>query len=141
MALDEHGVHTIERSSWYETQPVHVADQPWFLNLVTRAETALDPFELLSVCKQVEEQGGRVPSVRFGARHLDIDILLYENRCIESPELSIPHPRMHERGFVLIPLLEIAPDLKDPVNNRPYAEALSRLDEGKKVLRSLINEF
>jgi len=141
MALNDQGVNVIDRSSWFETEPVHMADQPWFLNLVARAETSLDPYELLTVCQRVEAQVGRVPSVRFGPRHLDIDILLYADRCIESDELTIPHPRMGERRFVLIPLVEIAPNLRDPVLNQPYAETLSRLDEDKKVLRSLINEF
>ena len=140
MTLEDQGVHTIDRSSWYETEPEHRDDQPWFLNLVIRAATSLDPYELLAVCRQVEKQVGRVPSVRFGPRHLDIDILLYGDLCIESEELTLPHPRMGKRRFVLIPLLEIAPDLMDPVLNQPYAEALNRLDEGKKVLRSLINE-
>lgn len=140
MALNDRGVNVIDHSSWFETEPVDRNDQPWFLNLVARAETSHDPYELLAVCQQIEQQEGRVPSVRFGPRHLDIDILLYGNRCIESEELMIPHPRMCERRFVLIPLLEIAPDLEDPVHNQRYAEMLSRLDEGKKVLRSLINE-
>lgn len=138
--LNDRGVNVIDRSSWFETEPVHVDDQPWFLNLVVRAETSLDPHELLTLCQQVERQEGRVPSQRFGPRHLDIDILLYGRRHVESDTLVIPHPRMRERRFVLIPLLEIAPDLEDPVLNQPYADMLSRLDEGKKVLRSLINE-
>ncbi|MCK5586568.1 2-amino-4-hydroxy-6-hydroxymethyldihydropteridine diphosphokinase, partial [Candidatus Bipolaricaulota bacterium] len=91
-------------------------------------------------CQQVEKEVGRVPSVRFGPRHLDIDILLYGDQCIESETLTIPHPRMEERRFVLVPLLEIAPELQNPTLNQRYAEILSRLDEGKKVLRSLINE-
>ncbi len=140
MALNDQGVSVIDRSSWFETEPVHMDEQPWFLNLVVRGVTALDPYELLGVCQQIERQAGRVPSVRFGPRHLDIDILLYGDHCIESEELAVPHPRMGERRFVLIPLLEIAPDLEDPVLNQRYAEILSRLDEGKKVLRSLINE-
>jgi len=140
MILNERGVNVIARSSWFETEPLGMDDQPWFLNLVARASTSLDPYELLTVCQQVEKQVGRVPSEQFGPRHLDIDILLYGDRCLESEELTIPHPRMSERRFVLIPLLEIAPDLEDPVLNQPYAEILSRLDEGKKVLRSLINE-
>lgn len=139
--LNDRGVNVIERSSWFETEPVHVNDQPWFLNLVARAETSHEPHELLTLCQQTEKQAGRVPSERFGPRHLDIDILLYGDHRIESETLVIPHPRMSERRFVLIPLLEIAPDLKDPVLNQPYADMLSRLDEGKKVLRSLINEF
>lgn len=140
MTLNHRDVSVIDCSSWFETEPVDMSDQPWFLNLVVRAETSLDPRQLLAVCQQVEQQMGRVPSVRFGPRRLDIDILLYGNEHIESEELIIPHPRMHERRFVLIPLLEIEPDLKDPVLNQPYADILSRLDEGKKVLRSLINE-
>ena len=140
MALNDHGVNVVTRSSWFETEPVGMEDQPWFLNLVARASTSLDPYELLAVCQQVERQLGRVPSERFGPRHLDIDILLYGDECIKSEELTIPHPRMRERQFVLVPLLEIAPDLEDPVLNQPYADILSRLDGGKKVLRSLINE-
>ena len=140
MALNDHGVSVIARSSWFETEPVGMDDQPFFLNLVARASTSLDPYELLAVCQQVEQRVGRVPSVRFGPRHLDIDILLYGDERIESEELTIPHPRMSERRFVLIPLLELAPDLEDPELNQPYADVLSRLDEGKKVLRSLINE-
>ena len=140
IALNGQGVSVADRSSWFETEPVHMDDQPWFLNMVIRAKTLLDPYKLLAVCQQVEKQVGRVTSVRFGPRHLDIDILLYGDRCIESEELTIPHPRMGQRRFVLIPLLEIAPDLEDPVLNQHYADILSRLDEGKKVLRSLINE-
>ncbi len=138
--LNDHGVNVIDQSSWFETEPVHVSDQPWFLNLVAHVETSLEPHGLLSLCQQVEKGEGRVPSERFGPRHLDIDILLYGDRHIDSETLAIPHPRMRERRFVLIPLLEIAPNLKDPVLNQPYADILSRLDEGKKVLRSLINE-
>jgi 2-amino-4-hydroxy-6-hydroxymethyldihydropteridine diphosphokinase len=138
--LEARGVMIVEQSSWYETEPVGLDEQPWFLNRVARAETALEPGSLLAACKHVEEEVGRVPSVRFGPRHLDIDILLYGTRFMESDELTVPHPRMRERRFVLIPLLEIAPDLTDPVTNESYAEILSRLDEGKKVSRSLINE-
>lgn len=139
-ALSEQGVCITNRSSWFETEPVQVENQPWFLNLVVRGETTLDPHELLSTCQRIEKNLGRVPSVRFGPRHLDIDILLYGEQCIESELLTIPHPRMAQRRFVLVPLLEIAPELTDPKHNQRYADMLSRLDEGKKVLRSLINE-
>jgi 2-amino-4-hydroxy-6-hydroxymethyldihydropteridine diphosphokinase len=141
VSLEEQGVTILERSKWYETEPEHVSDQPWFLNAVARASTTLEPLDLLALCQRVEKQVGRVPSVRFGPRHLDIDILLYDDLCMESDELTLPHPRMNVRQFVLIPLLEIAPDLQDPRLNQSYAEHLNRLDEGKKVLRSLINEF
>ncbi|MFC2079336.1 2-amino-4-hydroxy-6-hydroxymethyldihydropteridine diphosphokinase [Candidatus Bipolaricaulota bacterium] len=140
MTLNDQCVRVIARSSWYETEPVGMDDQPWFLNLVAHATTSLDPYDLLAECQQAERQAGRMESVRFGPRHLDIDILLYGDRIIDSQELTIPHPRMGERRFVLVPLLEIAPDLEDPVFHQSYAETLSRLDEGKKVLRSLINE-
>jgi 2-amino-4-hydroxy-6-hydroxymethyldihydropteridine diphosphokinase len=138
--LGSRGVEMEVCSSWYETEPVGLDDQPWYLNRVARGNTCLEPAELLAACKRVEKQIGRVPSVRFGPRHLDIDILLYGTRHIETETLTVPHPRMHERRFVLIPLLEIAPNAKDPVTNEPYAEILSRLDEGKKVTRSLTNE-
>ncbi len=138
--LESSGVTIVRQSSWYETEPVGLDDQPWFLNCVARAETTHEPAALLAICKRIEEEVGRVPSTRYGPRHLDIDILLYGTRCIESDDLSVPHPRMRERRFVLVPLLEIAPDLRDPVTQEPYAEILSRLDEGKKVSRSLINE-
>ena len=138
--LNEQDVAVTARSSWYATEPVGVADQPWFTNVVLRAETSRSPQDLLKVCKSIETHVGRQPSVRFGPRHLDIDILLYGDRIVDSEDLTIPHPRMHERPFVLIPLLEIAPELTDPVSHEPYAEILSRLDEGKKVLRSPINE-
>jgi 2-amino-4-hydroxy-6-hydroxymethyldihydropteridine diphosphokinase len=138
--LSRRGIRVCRRSSWYETEPVGVADQPWFVNLVVQAETELSPHRLLDVCKSIEERVGRVPSMRFGPRHLDIDILLYGNEIVQSERLTIPHPRMHERRFALIPLLEIAPQLADPVSHKPYADILSRLDEGKKVSRSLINE-
>jgi len=138
--LNEQDVVVTGRSSWYETEPVGVADQPWFTNLVLRAETSRSPQDLLKVCKSIETHVGRQPSVRFGPRHLDIDILLYGDRIVDTEDLTIPHPRMRERRFVLVPLLEIAPGLTDPVSHESYAEVLSRLDEGKKVLRSPINE-
>jgi len=140
VSLEEKGVTILERSKWYETEPEHVTDQPWFLNAVARADITLEPLDLLALCQRVEKQVGRVPAVRFGPRHLDIDILLYDDLCMESDDLTLPHPRMTARRFVLIPLLEIAPDLEDPQLNQPYAKHLNRLDEGKKVLPSLINE-
>lgn len=140
MALNDQDVRVVTQSSWYETEPVGLDDQPWYINLVARAETGLAPHALLAACQQIEKQLGRVPSTQFGPRHLDIDILHYGDKVVDSDGLTIPHPRMKERRFVLIPLLEIAPDLEDPVLNQSYAEVLSRLDEGKKVLRSLINE-
>lgn len=139
--LERSGVSVTTRSSVYETEPVGAEDQPWFLNQVIRGTTWLDPMGLLEACKQIERLFGREPTeVRFGPRTLDIDILLYGGRVITGERLTIPHPRMHERRFVLVPLVEIAPRLVDPRDGREYAGILERLDEGKKVSKSLRNE-
>jgi len=139
--LERGSLSVTARSSVYETEPVGGEDQPWFLNQVIRGMTRLEPISLLEVCKQIESLFGREPTeVRFGPRTLDVDILLYGDRVITGERLTIPHPRMHERRFVLVPLVEIAPRLVDPRNGREYARILERLDEGKKVLKSLRNE-
>ncbi len=139
--LERSGVTVESRSSVYETEPVGVEGQPWFLNQVIRGTTRLTPIGLLEVCKRIERLFGREPArVRFGPRTLDIDILLYGDRVITDDRLTIPHPRMHERRFVLVPLVEIAPRLADPRDGREYAQILERLDEGKKVAKSSRNE-
>ena len=104
-------VAVVAASSLYETRPVGVEDQPDFLNAVVELRTSLDPWELLSLCLDVEKRLGRKRTIRWGPRVIDIDILLYEGVEIADNKLSIPHPRMLERGFVMIPLAEIAPDL------------------------------
>jgi len=139
-ALERSGIEIDCRSSFYETEPLGLEDQPWFLNLVIRASTDQPPAELLATCKRIERDLGRTDSVRFGPRVLDIDILLYDESKVAGDDLEIPHPRMHERRFVLIPLLELDPDLRDPRTKMPYADILNRLDEGKKVFQSLRNE-
>ena len=102
-------------SSLYETEPVGLVDQPWFLNLVCGGDTDLSPRALLRLAKAIEREMGRKRTVRFGPRLIDIDILFYDDLVISTPELEIPHPRLHERGFTLIPLDEIAPDLVHPL--------------------------
>lgn len=116
------------KSSIYETPPWGVTDQPAFLNQVLAGRTMLVPQELLAAVKQIEKDMGRVPSVRFGPRLIDIDILLYGNTLLNTPELTIPHPRMFERAFVLVPLLEIAPALISPLTHEPVTDILQRLD-------------
>jgi 2-amino-4-hydroxy-6-hydroxymethyldihydropteridine diphosphokinase len=101
-----------KRSSYYKTEPVDFKDQDWFLNRVLEGETDLEPFELLSFTQSIESTMKRVKTRRFGPRLIDIDILLYDGLSIDAEILTIPHPRMRERAFVLVPLLEIAPDLK-----------------------------
>ena len=103
-------------SSLYETEPVGHKEQPLFFNSVCRAETELGPLQLLSLIKGIETTLGRVPSFTSGPRSIDVDILFYEDLSMETMDLTIPHPRIAERAFVLIPLLEIAPQLAHPVS-------------------------
>src|SRR5262245_25603058 len=103
----------IERvSPVYETEPMHVADQPRFLNLAVKGVTSLEPADLLAVVKRIEARMGRRPGERYGPRPIDIDILFYGDRVVHTEALDVPHPRVAERGFVLVPLHDIAPDLR-----------------------------
>lgn len=101
-------------SSVYETEPVGLPDQPWFLNLVCGGETDLSPEDVLRLAKEIEQEMGRRPGPRLGPRLIDVDILFYDDLVLSTPELEIPHPRLHQRGFTLIPLSEIAPRLIHP---------------------------
>ncbi|MEK7545160.1 MAG: 2-amino-4-hydroxy-6-hydroxymethyldihydropteridine diphosphokinase [Patescibacteria group bacterium] len=105
--LEQYGVKIVKRSSIVETDPVGLTDQPRFLNMVVEVSTKLSPEDLLKVCLDVENKLGRVRTVRFGPRTIDIDILLYGERKIETDFLRIPHPRMEERGFVMEALKEL----------------------------------
>jgi 2-amino-4-hydroxy-6-hydroxymethyldihydropteridine diphosphokinase len=118
----------VERlSSLYRTQPEGFREQPLFLNAALKGRTALSPRELLSRAQRVEGALGRRASFRNAPRPIDIDILLYDDRVIDSPDLVIPHPRMSERAFVLVPLAEIAPHLRHPGTGLTVIEILSRL--------------
>jgi len=118
----------------YETPPWGFLDQPAFLNMALCAETDLPPAELLAFLKQLESDLGRVPTFRNGPRLIDIDILFYDDLILNTPPLVIPHPRLHERDFVLVPLADIAPDLIHPVLNQSIRALLdarrSILDTG-----------
>ena len=117
-----------DESSIYETEPWGVTDQPRFLNQVVVGQTSLSPEELLHFLKQIEIEMGRVKTIRFGPRLIDLDILLMGNLEYNSPDLTIPHPRMTERAFVLVPLAEIAPNLVIPGTDQTITELCKALD-------------
>jgi 2-amino-4-hydroxy-6-hydroxymethyldihydropteridine diphosphokinase len=117
-------LHLLRVSPIYETEPVDLAEQRWFLNLVVEAETDLFPMQLLARTQRIERALGRVRTVPQGPRTIDIDILLYANAVVRSATLEIPHPRMAERRFVLVPLAGLAPDLRHPVTHRTVREML-----------------
>ncbi|MGE5263251.1 MAG: 2-amino-4-hydroxy-6-hydroxymethyldihydropteridine diphosphokinase [Acidobacteriota bacterium] len=120
-------------SSIYETEPVGVREQPWFLNLVVRGTTTLSPVDLLRRVKKIEIEMGRSEGIRFGPRPIDIDILFYDRLIELSPALTIPHPRLHERAFVLIPLAEIAPDFVHPRFRLRIRDLLAGLESPDEV--------
>lgn len=113
-------------SSLYRTLPVGHADQPDFVNAVARIETVFDPYRLLAALLGIEQARGRVRTLPNGPRTLDLDLLLYAGERIDTPVLTVPHPRMHERAFVLLPLVEIAPDVVVPGRGRA-ADLLDRV--------------
>ncbi len=113
--LQENGVEVIKTSTFIETEPYGVTDQPGFVNAVCQVETELAPLELLRLLLNIEQEMGRVRLRRWGERNIDLDLLLYEDAVLESEELTLPHPDMQNRNFVLIPLAEIAGDAVHPV--------------------------
>lgn len=141
MALDMLDVMTAvdvtARSSAYETDPVGFLDQPPFINMAAEILTGLEPMDLLLALKDIEKKMGRRPGLRWGPRIIDMDIVLYDELSLDTQSLIIPHPRMHERAFVLEPLCEIAPHVRHPVFERTVRDLLRSVDNGSPVVRKL----
>ena len=127
--------HIVSVSSFYETEPVEITDQPWFLNNVVALETTESPAQLMTAILHIQQQMGRRLIQRKGPRIIDIDILLFDEAILDSPALTIPHPAMHQRRFVLEPLAEIAPEVRHPVLEKTIRELLEALPAGQIVRR------
>jgi 2-amino-4-hydroxy-6-hydroxymethyldihydropteridine diphosphokinase len=123
----------VAASSFYETEPVEVTAQPWFLNGVVALETEKMPRQLIAAILDLEQKMGRRRVQKKGPRTIDIDILLFGNSVIDMPGLTVPHPAMHERRFVLQPLAEIAPDVLHPVLKKKVRDLLAALPPGQAV--------
>jgi 2-amino-4-hydroxy-6-hydroxymethyldihydropteridine diphosphokinase len=134
-SLSAAGISVRRESPIYETEPVGYTGQRWFLNMVLEAVTALFPMQLLNRTGKIERALGRVRTVPNGPRTIDIDILLYANAAIHTPRLEIPHPRMHERRFVLAPLADLAPDLRHPTRGRTVRQLLESAPPQKLRLK------
>jgi len=134
-ALQAHeAVHRFRLSSFYRTAPVGKTDQDWFVNAVGEMDTNLSPKDLLEACADIENALKRIRGIRWGPRTIDLDLLLYDDDSVETEELKIPHPRMHDRAFVLVPLAELAPDLR--LRGRKVGDVIADIDcEGVALLK------
>jgi 2-amino-4-hydroxy-6-hydroxymethyldihydropteridine diphosphokinase len=131
--LAKRGVRVTRSSSLYETEPVEFREQPWFLNSVVEAETELRPEELLAIALDVEGSLGRERRIPKGPRTIDLDILLYGDVVVHSVDLDVPHPRLAQRRFVLVPLAEIAPEAVHPVLKKTISALLAETLDRSEV--------
>ncbi len=133
--MKERGLDILMLSSFYETEPHGDRGQPWYINCVAKVKTVLTPRELLEGLQDIESLMGRERKGRWAPRSIDLDILFYGDRIICEEDLKVPHPLLHARGFVIIPLLEIEPELTHPVMGKDVNELFTELRDVKMVTR------
>ena len=129
--LARSGFCIIDRSKIWETTPWGFTDQPRFLNMCISTETDLSPEKMIEMVKTIEERLGKTKKIKWGPRNIDIDVIAIGELVLETTELSVPHPHMHERAFVLIPLREIAPQFRHPITGRTVDEMICALSPEK----------
>ncbi|HWO87494.1 MAG TPA: 2-amino-4-hydroxy-6-hydroxymethyldihydropteridine diphosphokinase [Stellaceae bacterium] len=134
-ALKEKRIRILTRSGWYRTEPVPRSDQPWFVNAVVSLATELGAKDLLNALQATERQFGRVRGEPNAPRILDLDILDYQGEVMDTTSLVLPHPRLHERRFVLIPIAEIAPDWRHPILELTAVQLLTQLSSEQRIQR------
>jgi len=134
---EQEGIKVTRISSVYETDPVGYTEQATFLNMVVEIMSELSAVKILSICLETEQSLGRIREFRWGPRCIDLDILLYNDENIVSEKLIIPHPRMHERGFVLVPLIELVPNQVHPVTGVPFSDYAKGQKEGVHVWKTI----
>jgi len=131
--MKQEGIEIVKESSIYETEPVGYKEQGWFLNSVVKARTQFSPEGLWKRLEKIEKVMGREREIKWGPRIIDLDILFYGNKVLNGKQLQIPHPELHKRRFVLLPLKEIAPELVHPVLNKTIGEILGELEDNSEV--------
>jgi 2-amino-4-hydroxy-6-hydroxymethyldihydropteridine diphosphokinase len=132
-ALADEGVHLSALSNWYESEPVPISDQPWYLNAVAEATTGLDAASTLAALHKIERRFGRVRTKRNAARVLDLDLLDFAGTASDASDLALPHPRLHERAFVLLPLGELCPDWVHPVSGIAIQDLIAMIPADQQI--------